>query len=133
MAPGSCSRSRAHGHSEDQVLAEANQVLAGLGQSLADRPDLVLWGVLLSPAELASLYRATRAFVLASRGEGWGRPYLEAMACGIPVIGTCAGGNEDFMNPENSNLVPTRWVDVSPKAAREITVYAGHRWREPDE
>lgn len=125
--------SRAHGHAEEHVLAQADQVLAPLGQSLAERPDIVLWDVLLSPAELASLYRAGDAFVLASRGEGWGRPYLEAMACGLPVIGTCAGGNEDFMNQENSLLVATRFADVPEEAAREISVYAGHRWREPDE
>ena len=34
----------------------------------------------LSSTEMADLYRAVDVFVLPSRGEGWGRPYLEALA-----------------------------------------------------
>ena len=38
--------------------------------------------------QLRSLYAAAHAFVLPSRGEGWGRPHVEAMAMGLPVIAT---------------------------------------------
>lgn len=38
--------------------------------------------------QMPSLYRAADVFVLPSRGEGWGRPHVEAMACGIPIIAT---------------------------------------------
>ncbi len=31
------------------------------------------------------------AAVLPSRGEGWGRPFAEAMAMQLPVIGACFG------------------------------------------
>ena len=37
---------------------------------------------------LPRLYAAADAFVLPSRGEGWGRPHVEAMAMGLPVIAT---------------------------------------------
>jgi len=37
---------------------------------------------------MPSLYKAADAFVLPSRGEGWGIPYMEAMAMGLPTIGT---------------------------------------------
>lgn len=33
------------------------------------------------------VYAAADAFVLPSRGEGWGRPHAEAMAMALPVIG----------------------------------------------
>lgn len=33
------------------------------------------------------LYKAADAFVLPSRGEGWGRPHVEAMSMALPVIG----------------------------------------------
>ena len=33
------------------------------------------------------MYRSMDCFVLPTRGEGWGRPIVEAMAMGLPVIG----------------------------------------------
>jgi glycosyltransferase involved in cell wall biosynthesis len=33
-------------------------------------------------------YKAGDAVVLPTRGEGWGRPQVEAMAMGLPVIST---------------------------------------------
>lgn len=46
----------------------------------------------LSFAELAACYEACEMFALPSRGEGFGMVYLEAMACGKPVIGGAHGG-----------------------------------------
>jgi glycosyltransferase involved in cell wall biosynthesis len=45
-----------------------------------------------------SLYRSVDAFVLPSRGEGWGRPYMEAMSMGLPVIATNWSGPTEFVN-----------------------------------
>jgi glycosyltransferase involved in cell wall biosynthesis len=46
----------------------------------------------LTYAEIAACYRACEIFALPSRGEGFGLVYLEAMACGKPVIGGAHGG-----------------------------------------
>ena len=39
-------------------------------------------------AALRNLYAAADAFVLPTRGEGWGLPIAEAMAMALPVIAT---------------------------------------------
>jgi glycosyltransferase involved in cell wall biosynthesis len=124
---------RAHGHSLDAIVRQADDVLSGFGQSLAQRPDIVIWDKMLATLDMAALYRSVNAFVLASRGEGWGRPYMEAMASGLPTIGTRGSGNDGFMHEENSFLVSTTLVDVPDVAAAEIPVYRGHRWLEPSE
>jgi phosphatidyl-myo-inositol dimannoside synthase len=46
----------------------------------------------LSYAEIAACYAACEIFALPSGGEGFGLVYLEAMACGKPVIGGAHGG-----------------------------------------
>lgn len=79
--------------------------------------------------QMPSLFKSADCFVLPSSGEGWGLPYAEAMACGVPVIGTAWSANLDFMNHENSYLLrPERIV---PAIAR-CPLYAGFNWALPD-
>lgn len=39
----------------------------------------------LSPLVLPCVYQSVDAYIMLSRGEGWGRPYAEAMALHLPV------------------------------------------------
>jgi glycosyltransferase involved in cell wall biosynthesis len=46
-------------------------------------------------------------FVLATANEGWANVFLEAMACGLPVITTEVGGNKEVVNdPSLGTVVP---------------------------
>jgi len=101
-----------------------------LQRSLAGVPEIVLVDVPLSDGEMPRLYAAVDAFVLPSRGEGYGRPFLEAMACGLPVIGTQWGGQSDFLTPEVAYPVPI--AGMVPAPDYDLAHYRGLRWAEPD-
>jgi glycosyltransferase involved in cell wall biosynthesis len=40
--------------------------------------------------------------VIPSRGEGWGRPHVEAMSMELPLIATYWSGPTEFMTENNS-------------------------------
>jgi glycosyltransferase involved in cell wall biosynthesis len=85
----------------------------------------------LPESELPALYRSADVFVLPTRGEGYGRPFVEAMAVGVPAIGTRWSGQVDFMDDANSWLIDCHLVPVSEPALEEVPSFRGHRWAEP--
>jgi GT2 family glycosyltransferase len=78
--------------------------------------------------QLGVLYRSADCFVLATRGEGWGMPIIEAMACAVPVIATNWGAQCDYMTSDNSYPLP---VERIVPARAKCPYYAGFNWAEP--
>jgi glycosyltransferase involved in cell wall biosynthesis len=70
----------------------------------------------LSDNEVKNLVRAADCFVSLHRSEGFGRGLAEAMALGVPTIGTGYSGNMDFMTAENSWPVAFDLVSVGKDA-----------------
>lgn len=111
----------------DEIQRQMYQYVSSLGLNTSDIPDIRLINKYYNNIEMATLYASCDAFVLPSRGEGWGRPYMEAMATGLPTIGTCWSGHLEFMNDGNSYLIEIDGLqDVSP-----TDVFKGHRWAKP--
>lgn len=55
--------------------------------------------------QMRELYSICDAFVLPTRGEGWGLPIAEAMSSGLPVIVTNATGPMAFANDGNAFMI----------------------------
>ena len=61
----------------------------------------------IAPDDLAVVLSAADVFVLATAGEGWANVFLEAMACGLPVVTTDVGGNRQVVcNAGLGTIVP---------------------------
>jgi len=82
--------------------------------------------------ELIDLYASGDCFVLPSRGEGWGRPYVEAMLAGLPVICPDWSGCTEFISRQNSFLYSGNLSPVGREAEAEWSYYHEQSWLEPD-
>jgi glycosyltransferase involved in cell wall biosynthesis len=104
-------------------------LLESCGRRRADVARIVLIGERVPARDLPALYRMADGFVLPTRGEGWGRPFMEAMACGVPVIATNWSAHLAFLTADNGYLID---VDgLVPADATEVSVYTGQRWANP--
>lgn len=71
----------------------------------------------LPPDELKWPLSASDVFVLATRNEGWANVFLEAMACGLPVVSTDVGGNAEVVcNDQLGSIVPFGDADALQRA-----------------
>jgi len=110
----------------DKLLFETK---AELGIDKTIFPPVVLDTSRKPESDIATLYRKADAFVLASKGEGWGRPVAEAMSMEVPVICTNWSGPTEFLTPENSYGLDYTLGPVDEHATGEGT--SGHLWAEP--
>jgi len=95
-------------------------------------PHLVLLTDQFDDSRLASLYRGSNAVVLPYRGEGFGMPLAEGLACARPVITTGLGPARDFCPPEASYFVSAKEFQV-PTAPPSFGPMSGpFTWFEPD-
>lgn len=100
------------------------------GLTIEKTPPIILVNGFLRQEMMPRLYGAADCFVLPSHGEGYGRPFLEALSCQVPLIVTGWSGQMDFVNNENSYLIESRVVPVPPDV--DLETFAGHRWAKPD-
>lgn len=86
----------------------------------------------VSHEELPAYLKSSEIFIRPSRSEGLGNSFLEAMAAGIPVIGTFVGGIKDFLiegqtgyiaEVDNSRSIVQKVIKISrDKESREYIV-----------
>jgi len=89
-------------------------------QQNKDTPEIEYILETLTEDELIGLYTACNVLTHPYRGEGFGLPIIEAMACGIPPIVTNGGACLDFCNSTNSLLVKAHKKSYPEKKVGDI-------------
>jgi GT2 family glycosyltransferase len=115
-------------YNHDQRVNVQQQV-AALRLKQNAPPIAILLNQDIAAHQMGSLYRSADCFVLPTRGEGWGMPILEAMACGLPVIATDWSAQTEFFHAGVG--YPLRIKGLVPALTKKA-YYAGFRWADPD-
>jgi glycosyltransferase involved in cell wall biosynthesis len=90
---------------EQKIVSDFNDVKNNIKKSEEELPHIALYTKPVKEQDMPRVYNSGNAFVLISRGEGFGIPYLESSSCGLPVIASNCSGHTDFLNKDNSYLV----------------------------
>jgi len=93
-------------------------------------PNIYLLHGDLTPQEMNELYNhpKVKAHVSFTKGEGFGRPLLEASVSGKPVIASGWSGQVDFLHPDHSTLLPGELKEVHKSARWKGVINKGSSW-----
>lgn len=69
-----------------------------------------------SKQEIVKILQNSDLFVLPSQSETFGVAYIEALACGLPIIATDCGGPRDIVTKENGLLIPINDLESLERA-----------------
>ena len=108
-----------------------NSVVLEAGQKL---PSIYLLHGELTEKEMNTLYNHSKvkAHVSFTKGEGFGRPLLEASVSGKPVIASGWSGHLDFLNKDQALLVGGELKNVHDSAAWENVILKEAQWFAPN-
>jgi len=115
-------------------IMDRNDMLArikGLRDLVGDGcPNVYLIHGDLTDQEMNGLYNhpKVKAHVSFTKGEGFGRPLLEASVSGKPVIASNWSGHLDFLHPEHSTLLPGKLEPVHKSAQWKGVINEGSQW-----
>lgn len=119
----------------EEILKKIEQikksVTLGPNQKL---PNIYLMHGELTDVEMNTLYNhaKVKAHISLTKGEGFGRPLLEASVTGKPVIVSGWSGHMDFLDKEGAVLIGGELKNVHESAAWENILLKDASWFAPD-
>ena len=111
----------------EEMLDKIRRIKESVG---GDLPNIYLLHGELSNDEINELYNHSKvkAFATFTKGEGYGRPLLEATLSQKPVIASNWSGHVDFLDPEMSVMIPGELTNVHSSAAVANMITTEAKW-----
>jgi glycosyltransferase involved in cell wall biosynthesis len=111
----------------EEILDKIRKIQEEVG---GDLPSVYLVHGELSDEEINELnnHPKVKAFVSFTKGEGYGRPLLEASITGKPVIASAYSGHLDFLDRELSILLPGELKQIHGSAVVQDMLIPESAW-----
>lgn len=119
----------------EEILSKIAQIKASVMLERGQRmPNVYLLHGELTEQEMNTLYNhpKVKAHISFTKGEGFGRPLLEASVSGKPVIASGWSGQLDFLDKEGAALVGGELKNVHESSAWENILMKEASWFSPD-
>jgi glycosyltransferase involved in cell wall biosynthesis len=112
----------------EEILEKINTIRNAVGDK--DLPNVYLLHGELEDGEINELYNHPKVKVHVSftKGEGYGRPLLEASISQKPVIAPNYSGHIDFLDAEMSTLLPGQVTQIHPSAVVQNMLIPESGW-----
>jgi glycosyltransferase involved in cell wall biosynthesis len=113
----------------DEIVEKINKIRAAVGKD-DELPNVYLLHGELTDEEINELYNhpKVKAHVSFTKGEGYGRPLLEASVSQKPIIAPNWSGHIDFLDLEMSVLLPGEVKQIHPSAVVQNMLLAESGW-----
>ena len=112
----------------DEILDRIQRIRIAVGDK--DLPNVYLLHGELTDEEINELYNhpKVKAHVTFTKGEGYGRPLIEASISQKPVIAPNWSGHIDFLDAEMSILLPGQIIQIHPSAVVQNMLIPESGW-----
>jgi len=113
----------------EEILDKINKIRAAVGDD-GTLPNIYLLHGELTDGEVNELYNhlKVKAHVTFTKGEGYGRPLIEASISQKPVIAPNWSGHIDFLDAEMSTLLPGQVTQIHPSAVVQNMLIPESGW-----
>jgi hypothetical protein len=126
-----------HALSMEYILKQKKQSIGDwireVSEKEVDRTSILVTTSFIEDRLVPDFLRNFDVFVLPTRGEGFGLPFIEAGALGIPSIATNYSGQLDYVNNDNGWLIDYSLKDIPLQYLPYYQNYIGGQWAEPNE
>jgi glycosyltransferase involved in cell wall biosynthesis len=119
----------------EEILKKIDQIRSSVNLEVGQTmPNIYLVHGELTDKEMNSLYNHSKikAHVSFTKGEGFGRPLLEASISGKPVIASGWSGQLDFLDKENSVLIGGELKPIHESSVWDGVLIRESTWFAPD-
>jgi glycosyltransferase involved in cell wall biosynthesis len=119
----------------EQIIEKINQIKASVKlEAGQEMPNVYLLHGELTEKEMNTIYNhpKVKAHISLTKGEGFGRPLLEASVSGKPVLASGWSGHLDFLDKDRAMLIGGELKPVHESSVWENIIIKEASWFSPD-